>query len=206
MGHSNTPRRPRLGFLGGTFDPLHLGHFKIAELAVQKGNLDKLLLCPAYQAPLRTEPPLFRASDRFAMVQAVCQENAFFEACSIEIKHRKLRYTLDTIKELSEQYPSYDLFVIVGADQFNQLSKWRGIEELIHLVHFLVFARGSEQVPKSPLSEVHMTFMGNSLINTSSTKIRQLLRSGTLPQTDLPVSICSYLKKHNLFPLPQSHS
>ena len=129
-----------------------------------------------------------------------------FEACPIEIKHRKLRYTLDTIKELSEQYPSYDLFVIVGADQFNQLSKWKGIEELIRLVHFLVFARGSKQVPEPPLSKVRMTYMENPLIDLSSTTIRNTLRSGTLPLDKLPPAVCSYLTEHNLFPLPNNYS
>lgn len=206
MGNANISRRPRLGLFGGTFDPLHLGHLKLAQLAVQKENLDKLLLCPAYQAPLRAESPLFSASDRFAMVQAVCQENAVFEACPIEIEHRELRYTLDTVKELAEKYPSYDLFVIVGADQFNQLSKWKGIEELIDMVHFLVFARGSKQVPEPPLSKVRMTYMENPLIDLSSTTIRNTLQSGTLPLDKLPPAVCSYLTEHNLFPLPNNYS
>ena len=205
MDNANIQCRPRLGLFGGTFDPLHLGHLKLAQLALQKGQLDKLLLCPAYQAPLRTEPPLFPASDRFAMVQTVCQENARFEACPIEIEHRKLRFTLDTVKELSKQYPSYDLFVIIGADQFNQLSKWKSIEELIEMVHFLVFARGSQQVPEPPLPEVRMTFMENPLIDLSSTTIRKNLRSGILPFDKLPATVCSYLTEHNLFPLPNNY-
>ena len=206
MDNANNPRRPRLGLFGGTFDPLHLGHLKLAQLAVQKGNLDKLLLCPAYQAPLRAEPPLFPASDRFAMVQTVCHENARFEACPVEIEHRKLRYTLDTVKELSEQYTSYNLFLTVGADQFNQLSKWKGIEELIDMVHFLVFARGSQQLPEPPLPAVRMTYMENPLIDLSSTTIRKTLRSGTLPLDKLPPAVCSYLTEHNLFPLPNNYS
>ena len=206
MGNANISRRPRLGLFGGTFDPFHLGHLKLAQLAVQKGLLEKLLLCPAYQAPLRAEPPLFTAMDRFAMVQDICRENTRFEACPIEIEHRKLRYTLDTVKELAEQYPNYDLFVIVGADQFNQLSKWKGIEELIDMVHFLVFARGSQQVPEPPLPAVRMTYMENPLIDLSSTTIRKTICSGTLPLDNLPATVCSYLMEHNLFPLPNNYS
>jgi nicotinate-nucleotide adenylyltransferase len=206
MCNADTPSRPRLGFFGGTFDPLHLGHLKIAELAVQKIHLEKLLLCPAYHAPLRTEPPLFSASDRFAMVKAICEGSAHLEACTIEIEYRKLRYTLQTIQELSEQYPNYDLFVVIGADQFTKLSEWKGIEKLIRLVHFLVFARGTLQVPKSPLSGVRMTYMENPLIDLSSTKIRNTLRSGALPLDKLPDAVCSYLTEHNLFPLPNNYS
>ena len=201
MGESSTATRPRLGFFGGTFDPPHLGHVTLARLAMEHAKLDKLLLCPAHHAPLREEPPLFSGKERLGMVQSICMVNRGMEACPIEVNHGRVRYTYETILEIKELYPCYDIFLLLGADQFSRLHLWRNTGELINLVHFLIFNRECSTTEPASLKGIQVTFMNNSLIDLSSTKIRQELRSGNSSQSYLPQEVFKYLQENDLFPI-----
>ena len=200
MGESSTAKRPRLGFFGGTFDPPHLGHVTLARLAMEHAKLDKLLLCPAHHAPLREETPLFSGKDRLGMVRSICMATPGMEACSLEVDHGTVRYTYKTILEISELYPGYDIFLLLGADQFSQLHQWKNTDKLINLVHFLIFNRDIATSEQAPIKDIQVTFMNNNLINLSSTKIRQELRSGNSSDSSLPREVSKYLQENNLFP------
>lgn len=200
MGSLANSGNPRLGFLGGTFDPLHLGHLKIAEIALKHASLDKLLFCPAHHAPLRTAPALFSPQDRLAMVQAVCQTRPNMEAYAAEINHGETRYTIETMQEVKSQFPDHDLFLILGADQFSRLPEWKNVQTLAGLVHFLVFARHAKCPSKPDIDNLRATFMDNSLINISSTHIREHIRCNSLPESLLPPEVLRYIYQQELFP------
>jgi len=201
MGENSTATRPRLGFFGGTFDPPHLGHITLARLAMEQAKLDKLLLCPAHHAPLREEPPLFSGQDRLGMVRSICMVNPGMEACPIEVDYGRVRYTYETILEIKELYPDYDIFLLLGSDQFSRLKLWKNTDKFINLVHFLIFNRDSTTYEQAPLKDIRVTFMNNDLINLSSTKIRQELRSGNSSDSSLPKEVSKYLQENNLFPI-----
>lgn len=198
MGKLLNPRTPRLGFFGGTFDPPHNGHLQIAKIAIEKAQLDKLLFCPAHQAPLRTEPAFFSALDRLSMVKKICQDHFHMEAYDAEIKHAKTRYSYETIEEVRSQFPDHELFFILGDDQFSRLSEWKKVDLLATLVHFLVFARQSSHLCKPGIQNLRFSFMDNSLIHLSSSEIRAQLRCNRLPGASIPREVASYIRNHNL--------
>ncbi len=198
--------RPRLGFFGGSFDPPHLGHLQLACLALKKANLDKLLQCPAHHAPLRPVPPMFSGEHRLGMIQSICKVNEGLEACDLEVKHGKVRYTYDTILEVMELYPKHDLFLLLGDDQLDRIKDWQEPEKLSKIVHFLVFSRRPNRSDIPPIPNIRLTFMENSLIDLSSTIARGQLRSGKLPFTNLPLEVSNYLQENKLFPLTKKHS
>ena len=191
----------KVGFFGGTFDPPHLGHLSLARLAIEKAHLDKLFLCPAYSAPLRTEPALFSAKDRLRMVEEICKLDQKMNIWDKEIKLARSQFTFDTIVEFKKNFSDHQIFLLLGADQFSRLNQWYKPMELSKLVHFLVFARNTETIKHSPLKNMEVTFMENALIPISSTDIRDKLRNQVFPDKLLPIEVANYLKQKNLFPL-----
>lgn len=193
--------RKRLGFFGGTFDPPHLGHLELANLAIKQARLDKLLICPAYHAPLRTEPPLFSALDRLAMIQKICQAYEKMEPWDYEIQLQKTCFTYDTVIDLEKHFPDHKIFLLVGADQFSRLHLWQKHDALIEKVHFLVFARDTSKIKQPEVGNVEATFMENALINISSTDIRDKLCNQLFPDQLLPKEVSSFIKQKNLLSL-----
>jgi len=191
----------RVGFFGGTFDPPHFGHLAIAKLAIEKAKLDKLFLCPAYSAPLRTEPALFSAVDRLRMIEEICKLDQKMDVWDKEVKLARSQFTFDTIVEFKKHFPNHEIFLLLGADQFARLHKWYKPMELSKLVHFLVFARNTEKIKQPPQENMEVTFMENDLIDISSTDIRDKLRNQVFPDKLLPIEVANYLKQKNLFPL-----
>ena len=191
----------RVGFFGGTFDPPHLGHLALAKLAIEKAELDKLFLCPAYSAPLRTEPALFSAVDRLRMIEEICKLDQKMDVWDEEIKLERSQFTFDTIVEFKKNFPDHQIFLLLGADQSSRLDQWYKPQDLSKLVHYLVFARNAEEMPASRLKNMVVTFMENDLIDISSTDIRDKLRNQVFPDKLFPIEVANYLKQKNLFPL-----
>ena len=192
--------QPRIGFFGGSFDPPHLGHLQIAKQAIEIANLDTLFFCPAFHAPLKACPPIFSGEQSLAMVKAMCASNNLIQTTDIEIAHGKTRYTYDTLLELQETFSNHLFYLILGGDQFAQLHLWKEVKELAKVVTFLVFARDQDECAWPKLADIKVTFASNSLIDLSSTTIRQQLNSGKLPDNTLPPEVVSYIKEHNFFP------
>ena len=191
----------RVGFFGGTFDPPHFGHLAIAKLAIEKAKLDKLYLCPAYSAPLRTEPALFSAVDRLRMIEEICKLDQKMDVWDKEIKLARSQFTFDTIVEFKKHFPDHQVSLLLGADQFARFNQWYKPLDLSKLVHFLVFARNTEKIKQPPQENMEVTFMENDLIDISSTDIRDKLRNQVFPDKLLPIEVANYLKQKNLFPL-----
>jgi nicotinate-nucleotide adenylyltransferase len=192
--------QPGIGFFGGSFDPPHQGHLQIAEQAIETANLEKLIFCPAFHAPMKDSPPMFSGKQRLAMLKAMCAKNPLMQITDIEIVHAKTRYTYETIFELRQNFPNHLIYLILGADQFVQLHLWKQIKDLAKMVTFLVFARDKDECALPKLSDIKVTFARNSLIDLSSTFIRHQLASGTLADDALPPEVVSYIKQHHLFP------
>ena len=192
--------QPAIGFFGGSFDPPHQGHLQIAEQAIKIASLDAVIFCPAFHAPLKDTSPMFSGEQRLAMLEAVCAKHPLMQVTDIEIAHGKTRYTYDTLLELQETFSNHLFYLILGGDQFAQLHLWKEVKELAKVVTFLVFARDQDECAWPKLADIKVTFASNSLIDLSSTTIRQQLNSGKLPDNTLPPEVVSYIKEHNFFP------
>ena len=190
---------PRVGFFGGSFDPIHNGHLFLATQAIEQAGLDTLLLCPAYHAPLRPEKPFFKAGDRLAMLEKIAREHAKIEVFPHEILQGKVCFTRDTLLEVAENFPGTEILLLLGADQFAKLPQWKFIDELVKLVTFLVFSRASDMISREPpLPKIKFERMNNELIDLSSTLVRKKIQNGQSVKNDIPGPAYDYLDKHNL--------
>lgn len=198
MSNLNGSTRSRIGFFGGSFDPIHNGHLFIIEKFIQNFELDLLLLCPAYQAPLREQKAIFNPTQRLEMARLIAHSNQKLEVFDFEINQPKMSFTYETIQEVKKGYPKSKIFLAIGLDQFEKLSTWRWIRELSKEVHFIVFARGQITAPAPSISDIQYTFIQNPLIDISSTQIRKCLQKGESVAQWIPDVILSYLEKNNL--------
>jgi nicotinate-nucleotide adenylyltransferase len=198
MSNLNGSTPSRIGFFGGSFDPIHNGHLFIIEKFIQNFELDLLLLCPAYQAPLREQKAIFNPTQRLEMARLIAHSNQKLEVFDFEINQPKMSFTYETIQEVKKGYPKSKIFLAIGLDQFEKLSTWRWIRELSKEVHFIVFARGQITAPAPSISDIQYTFIQNPLIDISSTKIRKCLQQGESVAQWIPDVILTYLEKNNL--------
>lgn len=137
----------RLGILGGTFDPVHIGHLVAAQEARDALGLDRVLLVVANDPWQKTaELPITPAEDRFAVLAAAVAGVAGLEPSRIEIDRGGPTYTIDTVRQLGRLHPAAELFLVVGADVAATLDTWHRVDELAPLVTLVVVTRGDGAV------------------------------------------------------------
>jgi len=130
-----------IGIYGGSFDPIHIGHLRIAEDVREFYDLQKVVFVPAYHSPLKPESRA-SAEDRIHMVKISIKDNPYFDVDRIEIKRKGKSYTIDTIKEYRKK--GLSPVFIVGTDAFLTLHRWKEPEELTRLTSFIVLGRGED--------------------------------------------------------------
>ena len=193
MASENHPLR--IGFFGGSFDPLHNGHLMLVDEALRSGKLDKLLLCPAFHAPLRSEKPLLSGEQRLEMVRSLCAERPELEGFDYEIRQARTCYTYETLLEVRRIHPGARLHLLIGNDQFQKLDQWKFNRELLQIAHLLVFSRDrTEPVPPLGIDPLPHTVMNNPLVPISSTEIRRRLLAGQSVSELVPPVIHEKLK------------
>lgn len=201
MPEPSTYSTPRIGFFGGSFDPIHQGHVSVALEAVKQFNLRQILLCPAFFAPLRDQKPLFSAVHRLAMVNAVAQEHSEFVAYDVEILAQKTCFTFHTLQSAQQKYSQSEIFLMLGDDQFNKFDQWKFHQEILAQFPLIIFNRNgttnnqdfSEEFPSA---KIHP--LGNQRFPHSSTEIRQHIHQGTCISSHVPQSVLAYMTNHQL--------
>jgi len=211
-----------IGILGGTFDPIHTGHTQSAyEVATELG-LNKVLFIPAHIPPHKTAADLVphaTAAQRAAMVELACRDNALF-ACDTRELHRKGHsYTVDTLKELKQQYPNQPLFFIIGMDSLMSFTRWYQYQEIITLCHLVVNTRPNYPIEQLSVEtkvllskhqtldvtqlsqhESGMIFLAKAkYFDISSTKIRHKFRRQQSCEQLLLPTITDFIHKNNLY-------
>lgn len=202
-------RAKRLGYFGGSFDPPHRGHLAVARAAADRFSLDSVLLVPTGRQPLKPEGAVASYDDRLAMVELLCKGDARLQASRLEAPAAAggaPNYTVDTLARLKEEQPESELFVIVGADAFHQLPRWRSPERLLTLADWIVVTRprhaaeaGSLQLP--PLSDaargrVHLLSSVDE--PASATAAREALARGE-DYDGLTPEVLGYIREHDLY-------
>jgi nicotinate-nucleotide adenylyltransferase len=195
----------RVGLLGGTFDPVHLGHLLVAQTALEELNLDRIIFLPAAVSPLKTnQPPLVSATDRLAMLWLALEGEARFSADDRELRRNGPSYAIDTVHSLLNDYPGVRFLYLIGADQMHLLPRWHRIEELRNLVDFAVFDRSSDVGSFALGKEWGFEFV-HRRIDISSTEIRERLAKGLSVRYILTPTVRNYIMTHQLY-LPPSPS
>ena len=196
--------KERIGIMGGTFDPIHQGHIRMAQCALEGLRLDRVLMLPSGNPPHK--PDITPAEHRYRMVCAACAGIPGLEPCREEVDRQGVIYTVDTLSILHEKYPKAELFYIIGADTLMELHKWRTYEKVLGLCTFLVCPRSWHYTPKQLDEErKRLTALGGQFIlldmevvDVSSTEVRNAIRDGESTPL-LPVQVRQYAQAAGLY-------
>ena len=197
----------RLGYFGGTFDPPHRGHLRLALLAADAFELDRVLLVPTGRQPLKRHAPYAGFEDRLAMTRLLSAADSRLQADPRDEPHAddSPNYTVDVLESLAQEYPEAKIFSIVGADSFLHLPSWREPERLLQLAEWIVVSR--PEFPLHDLSALQLTREQQSRVHllttlddeTSSTGIRERLRAGVAPGEGLTPDVLLYISRLRLY-------
>ena len=159
-----------LGIFGGTFNPIHLGHLRIAEEVFEMLGLEGVVFVPSGNPPLKSKD-ILDAKERYNLVRRAISGNKHFQISDIEIKSRNRSYTIDTIEKMLKIYSHKKLYLIVGLDAFTDLHLWHKPERLIRLVDFVIPLRYG-----FPLK----LLLKNKFIKSDSIKLTKKLRNDSI--------------------------
>ena len=138
--------KERIGIMGGSFDPIHQGHIRMAQCALDSLALDRVLMLPSGNPPHK--PDITPGEDRYRMVCAACAGIPGLIPCREELDRTGVIYTVDTLSRLQEKYPKAELFYLIGADMLMRLHRWDRLEDVLQMCTFIVFPRTSAYTPQ----------------------------------------------------------
>jgi len=210
----------RIGMLGGTFDPVHIGHLRGALEVAALLELDELRLTPSARPPHRDTPSV-SAQDRLAMVRCAVQGVSPLTVDDRELLRDKPSYTIDTLVSMRAELAADDqLFLLLGWDAFCGLPTWHRWEELLEHCHIVVLQRpdADSESPDAMRNLLaaravsdpkalkgpggHITFVWQTPLSVSATQIRQLLASGKSVRFLVPDAVLAYIEAHGLYRAP----
>jgi nicotinate-nucleotide adenylyltransferase len=206
----------RVAFFGGTFDPIHRGHLRVAAAAAQAFALDRVLFAPVGHQPLKADPALASYADRLAMITLALASTDDLQPATSNFLPSTLdaprpdgapNYTVDTLGALAVEYPSAALFVLIGADSFLDLRRWRTPDRLLDLAEWIVVSRPDFPVAEAQLQTLAPTPAQRQRIHlltsvheeVSATDLRHRLHTGDPCHGLLPPAVSAHIQTHHLY-------
>ncbi|MFI2857386.1 nicotinate-nucleotide adenylyltransferase [Paenibacillus sp. JSM ZJ436] len=191
----------KAGIMGGTFDPIHMGHLMAAESAREAYGLDEVWFMPSHTPPHKVLAGV-TAEMRYEMTCLAISSHPDFKALDLEIRREGVSYTIDTISALKQQQPDSELYFIIGADMVNYLPKWHRIEELSGLLSFIGVNRPGSRLELDLLPEflsqrVHLCDM--PMMDISSTVIRERMAAGKSIRYMVPEPVYDYITRSGIY-------
>ena len=216
----------RIGILGGTFNPVHSGHLRIAEEVREALSLDKIIFIPCYIPPHKDEEGIASADARMHMLELAVSDNPFFETSDMELKRGGKSYSIETLTSLRDNYRDSDqLLFIIGMDSYIEIGIWKDYGELFSLADFAVVRRPLALDEKEELSPVELLpvdirdefcydpqkkiathrsgrltyFLETTMLDISSTRLRDCLARGKSVKYLMPVEVEEFIKEKVLY-------
>lgn len=187
----------RIGILGGTFNPIHIGHLILAEEAHFKLKLDKLIFVPAFIPPHKSAQDVISARDRLAMVKLAIEDNPSFDVSTYEIDSKKKSYSIDTLREFRSVYgDEAQLCFITGSDSLKDLFSWKNINDIFKISKFIVANRPGYPIKEIPKEADTVVI---TPIEVSSEDIRKRLKEGRSIRYLVPEKVRKYILDNNLY-------
>ena len=189
----------RLGVFGGTFDPVHLGHLRAAEVAREALALDRILFMPAGKPPHRPAA-VASALDRYAMLALANAAHPDFVLSDLELRREGPAYTVDTLEALQAMSPGSELFLIIGSDAFSEISTWREPERVLQLCTAAVVDRPGASAPFPELpAGARVVRVARPTLPFSSSEVRRLIKAGQSVRYVVPEAVADYIEKRGLY-------
>jgi nicotinate-nucleotide adenylyltransferase len=197
----------KLGILGGTFDPIHLGHLLLAEMAWETLGLQRVLFAPAGESPLKQDISKTPAHHRRAMVELAIASNSHFELSLVDLERPGPHYTTDTVRLIRSRYDlsADECFFIVGGDSLMSLPLWYNSEELITLCRLAVSHRPGYQPDLTALEEripglsTRLDWVEMPALDLVASEIRARVRAGQSIRYQVTDSVGEYIKQYKLY-------
>mgnify|MGYP003536034181 FL=1 len=213
----------RVAVFGGTFNPVHYGHLRLAEEVRDACRLDTVIFMPTFLTPHKQNEPQTPARVRLELVRRAISDNPGFTVSALEIEREGRSFTIDTVRELLKE-PGTEVSLILGSDSFNDITLWHEYEELLRLSSFIVAPRPG--YPSKPPQEVlkvelaakfcydsvsgayvnsggnSITYLATTPIDISSSAIRERVRTGRTVRYLLPDSAIEFIQEKGLYKQP----
>lgn len=191
----------RIGILGGTFDPIHLGHLIIAQEALATCRLDRVLFIPSADPPHKSVADVTPAEARARMVALAVDGQPRFELCRIELDRTGKSYTVETLRRLCRELGSgFEFYLIIGADSAVEMSTWCDPQGVLDLARVIVMGRpGFLPDDVDDLIAARMCFLDSPLLEVSSTQIRSRVRTGLPIRYWVPDNVARFIETHGLY-------
>lgn len=197
----------KVGILGGTFNPIHMAHLIIAEIALEEAELDEVLFIPSGCSYLKDASDILPTKDRIRMTGLAIEDNSHFALSTIEIDRGGNSYTCDTLEELKRSYPDQEYYLIMGADNLFTMEGWKDPEVIFRDAKILAAVRGSKKPAEmeekiSELKEKYnadITLLHVSHVDISSSMIREKIAKGRSVRYMLPEKVREYIMKNHFY-------
>lgn len=195
----------KLGIMGGTFDPIHWGHVSLAQAALAELGLAKVLLLPDGDPPHKQ--PQAAKQQRLQMACLAAQQDARLAVSDMELRRPGRTYTVDSLLQLQQEYPGWQLYYIIGSDTLFQFPTWRTADRVAQLCRMVVVLRPGDTAAavEEKMAEYKATYGLDSVLlhfagpDISSSRIRQLLAAGQSIDAFTPPAVAEYIRRHELY-------
>lgn len=199
--------RKKVGILGGTFNPIHLGHIKLAQTAYRQLALDKVVFMPSGQSYMKRNMYILPGEQRLKLIDLSIEDISYFESSDMEIKRSGNTYTCETLQYLHEENPEDEFYFILGADCLFSMEKWVKPELIFRQCTIVAAVRNGTD--KKTLEnkacylrnnyDARIILLDFDEIEISSTEIRERLGKGAPVKDVLPKNVAEYIHTHKLF-------
>ena len=208
----------KIGIFGGTFDPVHTGHLRVAEEVRESFSLERIVFVPVLMPPHKRDYRIAEADDRLHMLRAGTRGNRFFQTSETEIRRGGVSYTIDTLKGFEKRFG--EVYFLIGIDAFSEIDTWHAYRELFRHAHFIVMTRPTRNqssllnlLPRDIQDEVRaldenilehtsgkrIYLRGITQLDISSTKIKELLKNGRSVRYLVPGPVERYIHQRGLY-------
>jgi nicotinate-nucleotide adenylyltransferase len=195
----------KLGVLGGTFDPIHIGHLVLAECAREQLELERVLWVPAGEPWRKGHAVVASREDRVVMVERAIAEHPRFEVCRLEVDRPGPSYTAETLAELGELNRGTELAFVLGRDALDDLPNWREPERIIEMALLAVACRGAERLADEALERLlpglpaRVVWVDMPRVDISATALRRRAAEGRSLRQMVPEGVEAYIRNRRLY-------
>lgn len=192
--------KKKIAVLGGTFDPIHMGHLVLAEQVREQFQLERVIFIPSASPPHKTEQKLSLAIHRFEMTKLALEGNSYFFVSDIELKREGLSYTVETLRKLKELYEDSKIYFLTGSDVLDEITTWKDPEEIYKLAKIVIAVRpGFDKFDPEDHFAQRSIIAKITGVDISSSQIREKVRKGESIKYLVPSKVEEYIKKKNLY-------
>ena len=193
--------RPRIGILGGSFNPVHLGHIQLADYLVQTTQLTAVWLMLSPRNPLKQYPADMPSDEqRMDMLRIAAEATPRLEATDIELSMPRPSYTIDSLRRLRSLHPDVDFSLVIGSDNWLVFDQWRDYRSIIDEFSPVIYPRPGYPVDTDSLPE-GVTLVSAPMLDISSTQLREAIAAGLDMNLFLPAGVMDYIHTNNLYRL-----